>query len=131
MALLGPTRPWLHWRRESIIDVYQLALGVFLFISPWLFAFTRSTVRVETWAVGIALIAMSAGALIAFSDWEEWINLALAVWLIVAPWALGFAHTTAMRVSVGVGIVVAFLALLDLWLIRYGDEAQPGAGGHA
>jgi len=112
-------RPFLRWRRESIIDVYQIALGLFLFTSPWLFAYARNVSRIDAWSVSLAIIAISVAALIAFSDWEEWINLLLGLWLIVAPWLLGFAHTTAMHVSIGVGLVVAYLALLDLWLIHY------------
>src|SRR5215510_12686834 len=60
-------RPFLRWRRESIIDVYQIALGLFLFTSPWLFAYARSVSRIDAWSVSLAIIAISVVALIAFS----------------------------------------------------------------
>jgi len=116
----------LRWRPESIIDVYQLFLGVFLFVSPWLFSYARSTTRMDIWVTSLAIIAVSVAALVAFSEWEEWINVLLAIWLIAAPWVLGFTHTTAMHVSIGVGLVIGFLALLDLWLVRYYHEAGGG-----
>jgi hypothetical protein len=46
------------------------------------------------------------------------------MWLVISPWALGFAHTRAMHYSIGIGAVVAFFALLELWL-QY-DTAHPG-----
>lgn len=121
-----------HWRRESIIDVYQLVLGVFLFLSPWLFAYTRSASRIDAWAGGGGVIAVSLAALVAFSQWEEWLNLLLGVCLVAAPWVLGFVHTTAMHISIGVGLVIAYLALLDLWLIHEpeaGAQTSPRSNG--
>ena len=35
---------------------------------------------------------------------------------------LGFQHTTAMHVSIAIGLVVAYVAALDLWLIHYGPK---------
>jgi hypothetical protein len=117
----------MRWRRESIIDIYELVLGLFLLASPWLFAFAQETPKIETWAVGAAVVVTSLAATIVFSEWEEWVNAALGVWLIMAPWLLGFAHTRAMVVSIGVGAVLAYLSLLELWLLHYGEDlvAQP------
>ena len=47
---------------------------------------------------------------------EEWANLLVGCWLIVSPWLLGFAHTRAMHFSIVAGAVVAFMAVLELWL---------------
>jgi hypothetical protein len=109
----------LKWRKEAALDLYNLALGAFLFVSPWLFAMTHATARIDTWASGALLVAVSIAALVAFADWEEWISLALGLWMIASPWLLGFAHTSAMHANVAVGCLVVFLALLDLWLVKY------------
>jgi hypothetical protein len=53
-------------------------------------------------------------AMVAFSDWEEWANLLLGIWLVASPSLLGFAHTNAMHFSTGVGAAVPFLAALEL-----------------
>lgn len=121
----------VRWRRESILDVYELVLGLFLFFSPWLFGYAQGAGGFEAWAAGLALAAVSLAAIFFFFEWEEWINLLLGLWLIVAPWALGFAHTTAMHVSIGVGLIVTYLALLELWLIHYLREAEEGPAGPA
>lgn len=66
-------------------------------------------------------------AIVVFSEWEERITLILGLWLIAAPWLLGFPHAASMKVSIGVGIVVADLAQIELWLIHYGSD-RVGSG---
>lgn len=93
-------------------------------MSPWLFAYANEAARIDLWASGAAIAALSAAAIIAFADWEEWLNLLLGFWLMMSPWALGFMHTRAMHVSIALGAMVAFMALLELWLVNY----EPGYG---
>jgi hypothetical protein len=104
------------WQRESVLDLYNLLLAALLFVSPWLFRLTNGAGKMDLWATGAVIAIISLAAMIAYKDWEEWANVLLGLWLIASPWLLGFAHTRAMHLSTGVGIVVAFLAVLDLWL---------------
>jgi hypothetical protein len=106
-----------NWRHESALDLYNLLLATFLFISPWLFARANATAAMELRASAAAIALLSVAAMVAFANWEEWANLLLGLWLIVSPWVLGFAHTSAMHFSIGVGAAVAFLAALELWLV--------------
>ena len=118
------------WRRESALDLYNLLFAVVLLAAPWLFALTNSTGKIDLWASGAAIAAISLAALVAFTSWEEWANLLLGLWLIVSPWLLGFAHTRAMHFSIGTGCLVAFMALLELWLLyeaRPADHTSPSA----
>jgi hypothetical protein len=71
---------------------------------------------------------VAIAAIMAFSEWEEWITLFLGLWLIAAPCLLGFPQAASMKISIGVGIVVAYLALLELWLIHYGSSDDVRAG---
>jgi hypothetical protein len=105
------------WRRESVLDVYNLALAMLLFVSPWLFAGSKGLPAIDIWASSAAIAAISLAAIFAFANWEEWANLALGIWLVVSPWVLGFTHTSAMHFSVGVGAAVAFMATLEIWLL--------------
>jgi hypothetical protein len=116
----------MRLRRASALDCYTAAFGLFLFVSPWLFAYASERVRIEIWALGAAVAAISIAAIVAFSDWEEWLNLLLGVWLIASPWVLGFVHTRAMHVSILIGAMVAFLAALELWLANYEPDYGPG-----
>jgi hypothetical protein len=113
------------WRRESILDVYNLVLALVLFVTPWFLARATATTDLDLWASAAAIGAISVIALLAFSWWTEWVNLLLGFWLIASPWVLGFAHTRAMHFSIGIGVVVAFLSALEIWLVYdKEDEAR-------
>jgi hypothetical protein len=105
------------WRRESALDLYNLVLAAILLVCPWLFTLTNTTARVDLWASSLAVILISLAAIAAFAKWEEWANLILGLWLIASPWILGFAHSRAMHFSIGIGLAVAFLAALELFLL--------------
>lgn len=47
-------------------------------------------------------------------NWGDWFNLALGIWLIISPFALGFVNTAAMWSNIAVGVVVILLALLSV-----------------
>jgi len=107
-------------RREWPLDLYNLGLGAFLIVSPWLFHMTREVARIETWGSGALLLAVSIAALLLFSRWEAWVSLAVGLWMMVSPWLLGFLHTPAMKLNIGIGAVAAFLAALELFLVYDG-----------
>ena len=111
------------WRREAALDLYNLLLAMVLLISPWLFARANGIAAMDLRASGAAIAILSVAAMVAFSNWEEWANLLLGIWLIVSPWVLGFAHTRGMHFSIGVGAAVTFLAALELWLVY--DASHP------
>jgi len=105
-------------RRESALDVYKLALGGFLLLSPWLLAFSYGASRLDAWACGMLLMLLSAAALFAFVDWKEWLILALGLWMVAAPWVLGLPPA-ATKIHVAAGLLCAYLAGLELWLVHY------------
>jgi hypothetical protein len=100
------------------------ALGLFLFLSPWLFAYAGNMGKLDAWTSGLAIVLVSIMTLIAFSEWEEWLNFLLGLWLIFSPWILELSNKTAIHLSVGVGVIVIYLALLDLWLIHYSSDPK-------
>ena len=103
---------------------YQLVLAIFLFVSPWLFAFAHGTLRIDIWVSAAIVTVISLLALIAFRDWEEWIACIVGLWIAVSPWVLGFQHKVAMFISLAVGLSIAYLALLELWLTHYGSSPE-------
>ena len=78
----------------------------------------------DAWVSSVLIVSLSVTALVAFAEWEEWGLLIIGLWLAMSPWVLGFQNATAMKVNVGVGFVVAYLAAMDLWLIHY-DALPP------
>jgi len=103
-------------RREAVLDLYNILLAAFLFTTPWLFAYANEVVRWDMWIVGAAIMAVALLAIFAYAAWEEWVNTMLGIWLIVSPWLLGFAHTRAMHFSIGIGLAVILMALIELML---------------
>ena len=114
----------LKWRRESVLDIYNLVFALFLFVTPWLFAYSNEDAKIDLWTSSALIAAVSLATFIAFSNWEEWLNLLLGVWLVGSPWVLGFTHTRAMHYSIGIGAVVAFLAALEIWLVYDGSSER-------
>ena len=107
----------LKWRRESVLDIYNLVSALFLFVTPWLFAYANEKARIDSWASGALIAIISLATFVAFSNWEEWLNLLSGMWLVISPWILGFTHTRAMHFSIGIGVVVSFMAALEIWLV--------------
>lgn len=84
----------------------------------------NGSLRFDTLASATLVAVISLAALVAFQEWEEWINFVLGVWISLSPWILGFQHTAAMFVNLTVGILIAYLAMLELWLIHYGPSSE-------
>jgi len=105
-------------RREAALDVYNVIFGAFLFVSPWLFAFQSGSAREGAFAAGALVVLMSLLAIAAFSEWEEWVNLAIGCWLLASPFVLDFPHKAGMHVTIAIGATITFMSLLELWLVH-------------
>jgi amino acid permease len=105
--------------------VANFLLAISLIVSPWAFAYadhTAAALNATLTGVAIALVAVLAPA--AYEEWQEWITAALAGWLIVSPYLLGFGTMhTASWTHVIVGVLVAVLTLWAGITARYGGSA--------
>lgn len=73
-------------------DGANLALGAWLFASPWILGFTGSISAMWDALVFGAIIAVAAlAALIDRHIWEEWADMVFGAWVAISPWVLGFA----------------------------------------
>lgn len=101
-----------RWR-----DVANLILGGWLFVSPWVL--TDAPVPAAAWnahGTGIVIATFAVLALLAFHEWEEWLGVLFGVWLVAAPWALGFAVVGAeVWNQIAVGMVVGLMALWSIY----------------
>jgi len=118
----------VRWRRETILDVYNLVLGAVLFAAPWLFSYTSENARADDWTSSAVVIASSLAAVLAFAEWEEWVSVIVGLWVLASPWLLGFQHAKAMPVNVAIGSMIAFMSALELWLIHYDPAPGDGTG---
>ena len=110
-----------QWR-----DAASLILGIWLALSPTVVAYIAETApAVNATVVGIVIAVSAAAALISFHKWEEWVNVALAAWLIVSPFVLDFVgHSSAMWNHIVVGVLVGGLAL---WTVTTSHEGGVAA----
>lgn len=97
-----------QWR-----DAANLILGIWLALSPTVLAYmTDATPALNATVVGIVIAIAATAALISFRMWEEWVNVALAVWLIASPFVLNYTiGSGATWNQIVVGMIVGCLAL--------------------
>jgi hypothetical protein len=105
-------RAWEDWA--------SMGLGLLAVLSPWLAQTPdHQAATVNAMTVGALVIFIGALELQFIRRWEEWCEFALGAWLVISPWVLGYSGLgtlTAMHVILGV--LVAALALLELWQDR-------------
>lgn len=95
----------------------NVVLGVWLIAAPFVLAY--SEVRAAMWndvIVGVVILALAGYRVAqpAQSAGLSWVNVVLGIWLIAAPFALGYGDTTAaMWNDVIVGIAVAVLGAVS------------------
>jgi hypothetical protein len=106
------------WSSVKLCDVVNLILGMVLFFSPWEFDLAIGAQWQTASVVGIVIAVLSIAALAAFAVWEEWLNLAAGLALMVAPWLLGFQDSDAMTIDVIIGGIVAALAAFEVWSLH-------------
>jgi len=108
---------WNVPAKDKTLDGINLVAGLLLVLSPWLLGFSASVAAAwNAWIVGALVALLAVGALVAFSEWEEWGNLFLGLWAALAPWVLGFADAAYAAIAhVVLGLLVAVLAAIRLW----------------
>jgi hypothetical protein len=97
-------------------DWITLALGVWLFASPWVLGYAGQPAPAwNSWVLGVIVAIVAAVALIQFAEWEEWVNVILGAWVLVSPWIMGFAQNGPAPLwnHVVVGLLVGGLSLWD------------------
>lgn len=102
-------------------DLFNLVLAGFLFLSPWLLGFAGATMPARNaWIVAVVLALVAVTALMAFAEWEEWVNVVLGLWLMAAPWMLGFTDSFyAFWTHLVLGALTATVSAWAVWDYRH------------
>jgi hypothetical protein len=114
-----------HRSELTAINIVNAIAAALLFFAPWLFGFSgEQTASWNAWISGLLIAGLALAAVVELQEWEEWINLIVGLWVAVSPWLLGFAGlASALWTHVGVGLAVAILAAIELWMIRQSPSA--------
>jgi hypothetical protein len=109
------SRRWQDW--------VNLILGVWLFFSPSLLGYATGIDGLAAWnayIIGIGIAVFAVGALARPAQWEEWINFAFGVWLLISPWVLAFSGDQAATWNqIVIGVLVGGDAL---WAMNQADR---------
>jgi hypothetical protein len=106
-------RRWQDWA--------SFALGLWLAVSPWLADYAAHDVATANAAIcGLALALTAHFGFSCDHLSTEWLNLGAGLWLVVAPFVLGFdGHSVATVNSVAVGL---FVGVLSAWALELDRE---------
>lgn len=100
-------------------DWVGLVLGILMVLSPFALGFTGQAAA-SAWVLGVATIVLFAVGLFKPEyQWEEWVNLALGVLLILSPFALAFTPVLAAAYSHWIlGVLIGLDAIWALYELR-------------
>jgi SPW repeat-containing protein len=109
------------WTRDRVLDLTKLVCGALLLASTWALEFAP----LPAWNLrvcGYAILTASLASLVAEADWEPRANLWLGLWVLAAPWMLGFTQdTAAVLVHMIGGGLICMLSAVEVW----SDERSP------
>lgn len=105
-----------HWQ-----DWANLALGLWLVVSPWTIAHTMAAPgnpfalsELAMWllvAIGILITIFALMTLSAYAAWKEWVNIVLGACLLILSWRVGLAAAAGLIWNaLVVGALVAAMA---------------------
>jgi hypothetical protein len=100
-------------------DQTSVLLGMWMLVSPWVLDYTGNrmlTVGMPTapvWdalVLGVAAMLTSVFAMYMHKAWEEGLNIAIGVALLISPWVLGFSGSEVPTINAtAVGLALAAL----------------------
>jgi hypothetical protein len=99
-------------------DWASFALGLWLAVSPWVLGYSHLEAATANAAfMGLAL-ALGSHFEVSFDEIAaEWFNLAAGLWLVLAPFLVGFSaevDVTANSIAVGTGVAALACSAMSL-----------------
>lgn len=102
-------RRWQDW--------VILIAGVWLIFAPFYMTSyaVAGVAALNSVGVGVLLVVAAGIALVRPKPWQELVNTALGVWLVVSPFVLGFEDVAAVTLNhVAIGLIVVGDAMMVL-----------------
>ncbi len=111
---------------DAVLNGLSAFLGIALFLAPWYLDLGSETAAARNaFACGATIAVVAMLALSQSYDWEEYLTLAIGLWVVAAPWALDFAEMrTALGAHVVIGLSVVALSGFELWRLYRSPEAR-------
>jgi hypothetical protein len=112
MAMMEALERKIDWE-----DIVNFVLGVVLVVSPGFFSYADQVAPTfNAWYSGFAIMALAVAAMFEFARWEEYLNIAVGLWLVASPFLLGYAAMDAITTThLTVGVIVTALAGYEVY----------------
>ena len=94
-------------------DWLTLLIGIWLFITPFIFGFSHTTFAWSPFIMGALVFLFSIWEIINGKIVAETFNLIIGIWIFVSPWVLGFSHSA--NAAWIMFVFGAMLILVDIW----------------
>lgn len=117
MPTVAPAYPRVvHPNEEQIVlaSGANLILGLWLIAAPFVLTYASATPRGNDIILGIAIGVIAAMRVFGAyrAAWLSWLNVLLGLWLLIAPFGLGYTHLShPMWNDIIVGVLVIIFAL--------------------
>jgi hypothetical protein len=104
----------------EIKDIRSIAgisflLGIWLVVSPWVFGYISTSARWNQVLCGAGIMLFSLIRYISpRQTWANWTNALLGLWLLIAPFALGYMETATYWNETITALMISVLAFSDI-----------------
>lgn len=113
--------------KTTTIGWVGLLAGIWLLMAPFVLGYTNEVARTNDIWLGIIIgaAALLRSFMPARNKWFDWITIFAGVWLVIAPYMLGYANSVASMNDMVLGLVSI---VVSLW--SFGTATRRG-GRHA
>ena len=119
------------WNLSMIMrrqDWISLVLAILLFVSPWILGFVDvARAAWNAWIFAAVVGVLALAALSGYREWEEWeegLGFFVGIWVVIAPWVLGFVATaTALWAHVVLGGLIVVASAWEFWQTHHRPHA--------
>lgn len=103
-----------HEGQARSASILNIVAGIWLIVSPSVLGFTNPAAQTND--VWLGFIVGVLGLIRAIAPqvqtvWLSWLNIIAGIWLIIAPFVLGYGSSAQRTNDVILGIIVAGLAI--------------------
>ncbi len=101
-------------RNQSVTASWiNVVAGIWLIIAPFVLGYVNNAPRTNDIWLGIivGVLALIRAFTPTSTVWLSWINIVAGIWLIIAPFVLGYANIGPRINDIILGIIVAAVAI--------------------
>jgi hypothetical protein len=93
------------------MSIVNFILGAWLIVSPYIFGYATGQARWNQTVMGIIIVVLAIWRYTAVdAAWASWVNALVSLWLIIAPFALGYQLAAAYWNEIIVAIITLVVA---------------------